>query len=240
MPYALQLVRTRVEQIQGELPAGVSVEVERMTPSLFPILSYNLEGGDAATLYDIARYQITPGALAHPRRRASRRAGDRRARDRGDRRSGAPRRGRTDVRRRCERDSTGHRRGRRRARGARLPAVPRRLVAGGALGRGHRARGGEGRAARARPRHGDAGHRGSRAHHVGRRPAGGADQRHAPDRRQHRGQSPTAWPARRRRTRQIAAAGRAPSSRSTTRPCSCATPCRACATRCSSVPCWRC
>ncbi|HKW10469.1 MAG TPA: efflux RND transporter permease subunit, partial [Gemmatimonadaceae bacterium] len=30
------------------------------TPSLFPILSYNLEGGDAATLYDIARYQIRP------------------------------------------------------------------------------------------------------------------------------------------------------------------------------------
>ena len=31
-----------------------------MTPSLFPILSYNLEGGDPATLYDIARYQIRP------------------------------------------------------------------------------------------------------------------------------------------------------------------------------------
>src|SRR6185503_8310326 len=26
----------------------------------FPILSYNLEGGDAATLYDIARYQVRP------------------------------------------------------------------------------------------------------------------------------------------------------------------------------------
>ena len=60
MPYALQLVRTRVEQIQGELPAGVSIEVERMTPSLFPILTYNLQGGDPATLYDIARYQIRP------------------------------------------------------------------------------------------------------------------------------------------------------------------------------------
>src|SRR5437868_2616478 len=31
-----------------------------MTPSLFPILSYNVEGGDPATLYDIARYQIKP------------------------------------------------------------------------------------------------------------------------------------------------------------------------------------
>src|SRR3954464_9879926 len=31
-----------------------------MTPSLFPIVSYNLEGGDPATLYDIARYQLKP------------------------------------------------------------------------------------------------------------------------------------------------------------------------------------
>ena len=60
MNYALQLVRTRVEQIRGVLPAGLEVEIERLTPSLFPILSYNLEGGDPSALYDIARYQIKP------------------------------------------------------------------------------------------------------------------------------------------------------------------------------------
>ena len=60
MPYVLQLVRTRVEQIQADLPPGLSLEIERMTPSLFPILEYNLQGGDAAALYDIARYQIKP------------------------------------------------------------------------------------------------------------------------------------------------------------------------------------
>ncbi len=60
MPYALQLVRTRVEQIRGDLPAGVDIQIERMTPTLFPVVQYNLEGGDAATLYDIARYQIKP------------------------------------------------------------------------------------------------------------------------------------------------------------------------------------
>jgi len=60
MDGALQLVRTRVEQIRGELPAGLQIEIERLTPSLFPILSYNLEGGDPATLFDIARYQIKP------------------------------------------------------------------------------------------------------------------------------------------------------------------------------------
>src|ERR1041384_1068904 len=60
MQEALQLVRARVNQISPDLPAGLDIEVERMTPSLFPILSYNLEGGDPATLYDIARYDIKP------------------------------------------------------------------------------------------------------------------------------------------------------------------------------------
>src|SRR5437762_12719332 len=57
---ALQEVRARVDKIVPDLPAGVSIQVERMTPSLFPILSYSVEGGDPATLYDIARYQIKP------------------------------------------------------------------------------------------------------------------------------------------------------------------------------------
>ena len=60
MIYALQQVQARVNQIRGELPAGLDIEIERLTPSLFPILSYNLEGGDPARLYDIARYQIKP------------------------------------------------------------------------------------------------------------------------------------------------------------------------------------
>lgn len=61
MAFALQQTQARVNQVQGQLPSGVSIEVERLTPSLFPILSYNLEGGvDPATLYDIARYQIQP------------------------------------------------------------------------------------------------------------------------------------------------------------------------------------
>lgn len=60
MSNALQLVRTRIEEIRNGLPTGTTVEVERLTPSVFPILSYNLEGGNPATLYDIARYQIKP------------------------------------------------------------------------------------------------------------------------------------------------------------------------------------
>ena len=60
MVLALQQVQARVNQVRGDLPAGLDIQAERLTPSIFPILSYNLEGGDAATLYDIARYQIGP------------------------------------------------------------------------------------------------------------------------------------------------------------------------------------
>ncbi len=60
MTYALQQVQARVNQTRTLLPTDLDIEVERMTPSLFPILSYNLEGGDPATLYDIARYQLKP------------------------------------------------------------------------------------------------------------------------------------------------------------------------------------
>ncbi|HWC73028.1 MAG TPA: efflux RND transporter permease subunit, partial [Gemmatimonadales bacterium] len=60
MDRALQLVRARVNQIQGSLPPDIDIEVEQLTPSLFPILSYNVEGGEPARLYDLARYDIKP------------------------------------------------------------------------------------------------------------------------------------------------------------------------------------
>ena len=60
MIYALQQVQARVNQARSAFPPGLDIEVERLTPSLFPIISYNLEGGDPATLYDLARYQIKP------------------------------------------------------------------------------------------------------------------------------------------------------------------------------------
>jgi CzcA family heavy metal efflux pump len=60
MAYALQQTQARVNQVRGDLPAGIDIQVERLSPSVFPIISYNLEGGSPATLYDIARYQIRP------------------------------------------------------------------------------------------------------------------------------------------------------------------------------------
>ncbi|HET9012762.1 MAG TPA: efflux RND transporter permease subunit, partial [Gemmatimonadaceae bacterium] len=60
MIVALQQVQARVNQVTADLPQGLDIIVERQTPPLFPTISYNLEGGDPATLYDIARYQIKP------------------------------------------------------------------------------------------------------------------------------------------------------------------------------------
>jgi CzcA family heavy metal efflux pump len=60
MIYALQQVQARVNRISPDLPSNLDIEVDRLTPALFPIISYNLEGGDPATLYEIARYQIAP------------------------------------------------------------------------------------------------------------------------------------------------------------------------------------
>jgi CzcA family heavy metal efflux pump len=60
MDQALQLVRARVNQVQSALPPDLSIEVEQLTPSLFPIVGYNVEGGEPATLYDLARYEIKP------------------------------------------------------------------------------------------------------------------------------------------------------------------------------------
>jgi CzcA family heavy metal efflux pump len=60
MVVALQQVQARVNQVTNDLPPDLEIQVERQTPSLFPIISYNLEGGDPATLYDIARYQVKP------------------------------------------------------------------------------------------------------------------------------------------------------------------------------------
>ena len=126
MPYALQQVQARVNQVQGELPAGLDVQVERLTPSLFPILSYNLEGGDPATLYDIAQYQVRPLLSRVPGvGRVDVQASDVREM-RGRRRPGAARRARHDVRGSRRRHPAGHDRQRRRAHAVELPAVPHR------------------------------------------------------------------------------------------------------------------
>jgi len=61
MPYALQLMQARIDEVRPDLPAGTEIRAERMTPSLFPMMSFNLIGDlPAPDLRDIAQYQIRP------------------------------------------------------------------------------------------------------------------------------------------------------------------------------------
>ncbi|MBX6365784.1 MAG: efflux RND transporter permease subunit, partial [Gemmatimonadetes bacterium] len=66
MAAALQMVQARVNQASTELPPGLDIQVERMLPSSFPILTYEVTGADPAQLYDLAFYQIRPALAGIP------------------------------------------------------------------------------------------------------------------------------------------------------------------------------
>jgi CzcA family heavy metal efflux pump len=66
MVVALQLTEARIDQIKGDLPEGIEIETERMLPSLFPIITYNLIGPDPGQLYDLAQYTIRPALAGIP------------------------------------------------------------------------------------------------------------------------------------------------------------------------------
>src|SRR2546428_221793 len=61
MPYALQLMQGKVDEVRPDMPAGTQVRVERMTPSFFPMMEFNVTGNlPPADLRDIAMFQIRP------------------------------------------------------------------------------------------------------------------------------------------------------------------------------------
>ena len=60
MPFALQQVQARLASLQPELPAGLQFTAERLTPSVFPMLQFELVGGDPVLLRDLAQYTIRP------------------------------------------------------------------------------------------------------------------------------------------------------------------------------------
>jgi CzcA family heavy metal efflux pump len=64
---ALQQVQNRVGELRGEMPAETDLTVERLTPSAFPILSYNITGGlPEADLRDYAFYVVRPTVARVP------------------------------------------------------------------------------------------------------------------------------------------------------------------------------
>jgi CzcA family heavy metal efflux pump len=61
MPYALQLMQAKADEVKGELPPNTQMQVERMTPSLFPIFQFNVTGNlPSSDLRDIAVFQLRP------------------------------------------------------------------------------------------------------------------------------------------------------------------------------------
>lgn len=61
MQAALQLVQGQVSQVEGSLPPGTQVEVARVSPTVFPVLSLILNGNvPAADLNDYATYVLKP------------------------------------------------------------------------------------------------------------------------------------------------------------------------------------
>jgi CzcA family heavy metal efflux pump len=61
MRYALQLMQGKTDEVKTSLPEGTELQVERMTPSLFPIFMINLTGGvPARDLRDLAEFEIRP------------------------------------------------------------------------------------------------------------------------------------------------------------------------------------
>lgn len=59
---AEQLVNAHVNQIRPELPADTTIEVERMNPTVFPVLglTLNAKGLTQSELYELAQYDLKP------------------------------------------------------------------------------------------------------------------------------------------------------------------------------------
>jgi multidrug efflux pump subunit AcrB len=61
MQQALQMVQARVNETRGSLPADAEIEVERLTPAVFPVLGLILNGNvPDADLRDYAVYNLRP------------------------------------------------------------------------------------------------------------------------------------------------------------------------------------
>ena len=64
MQYALQQVQGRLTTLGPSLPADLQIMAERLTPSVFPMLQYEVTGGNPVLLRDLAERLIRP-RLAH-------------------------------------------------------------------------------------------------------------------------------------------------------------------------------
>jgi CzcA family heavy metal efflux pump len=66
MLFALSQVQGRLAATRLSLPAGVDVTAERLTPSVFPMLQYELTGADPLVLRDLADFTVRPRLAGLP------------------------------------------------------------------------------------------------------------------------------------------------------------------------------
>ena len=67
MVVALQMVQNRVAEISGDLPMGTQLQIERLTPAIFPVFILSLTGTlPTPDLYDYANFVIKPAIARVP------------------------------------------------------------------------------------------------------------------------------------------------------------------------------
>lgn len=68
MNFAWQQVQARIAEVRPRLPASVSLIIEPVTPSIFPVLNYNISSDTlpASDLYNIVRYEMEPRIVQVP------------------------------------------------------------------------------------------------------------------------------------------------------------------------------
>jgi CzcA family heavy metal efflux pump len=66
MQLALSQVQARLAALQPSLPREIEVSAERLTPSVFPVLQYELVGSDPIVLRDLAEFTVKPRLAGLP------------------------------------------------------------------------------------------------------------------------------------------------------------------------------
>jgi CzcA family heavy metal efflux pump len=66
MQLALSQVQARLAAVQPSLPREIEVSAERLTPSVFPVLQYELVGADPIVLRDLAEFTVRPRLAGLP------------------------------------------------------------------------------------------------------------------------------------------------------------------------------
>ena len=66
MQFALSQVQGRLAAARGSLPGGLDLSAERLTPSVFPMLQYELTGADPLVLRDLAEFTVRPRLAGLP------------------------------------------------------------------------------------------------------------------------------------------------------------------------------